>query len=478
MWALIEEALQKYLGWYDDQYRQYPFVATLLLLFLAVGLPFFGLLVLIANFDDIGNALRTVLDSGWLKTLSLLFLVVAACVFLAVVGHREIWLLWKTVRFRLWCARQGMRPLASEVANGRAALTSSWRAFFEDQSGAQEKRQKPWLGAARALTHAYFEGQIKLRSGSGTSLFQRQAETESRHMLPSNFLLYAHCVGQIMASTLEHSEKSEKTRVVVRTVFSKDLARWFNVQAIHSPLSYETAWCTADWWETYRKSIHRERLKGSPIALLRLHRIDVDTVPQAREHPHRDYLRLCYQQDKGRPEASPLQLRHFLKAKASLVADGLDVGKWTCGVDALNRAPAHNGRSDIQIHPILVQPDSAKRAALLAWNNSEYWISQAYQDFKRAHEVSEYQEGQFGAWAKYCFKADIKQDDHIIRNMDDFFVVEFIGHKGLASRFGVSLEIEEHNDIAGIRLLSHELLETAVQQFDAVWRDPALSMEL
>jgi len=293
-------------------------------------------------------------------------------------------------------------------------------------------------------------------------------------LLPANFVLYAHCVEEIRKATASAYGHSRYVQLAIRTLLTKSITHWYNIQRFH--LADEKAfWCSALWWEDYKARIRTGKLTHEGIRLHRLLRYGGAGSEDLEKQ--KSYLRLRFRFNRQRDYLIP---QEFVDVKDQLHYAFGDSLAWAMGLENIGPGEATK-LPEIPIQPICFLRDQSARAGVLAWENDRYQFIPAFEDFSSYHCTVGYAdtptapkgaEGEGGAWCKLVEQSAIDGKGSVLLTYDDLFLVDFqiILERNITHRFGISLRIEEHKDLAGIELLSFEEVDAAVGEFDAAWK--------
>jgi hypothetical protein len=464
-------------GWFDDYSETSPRMASLILIlvisFVFIILPLAALAYIkdiLSAFNDVNNSVLKYLPLAYVLIILTWF---AGSVFSAIVYWRQLALVYKMMMLRQWCSKRGCSVIANTIAAKSRRIVWSWTRYLDRAITPDNSQPRVAIVAYDALIAAYLEGLATIRSGESLRGSDKSFTEAEGPLLPSNFLLYARCVEQIRKMTAAKYGASPLIKISVRTLLTRDIKRWFNIQRIHLS-DDKPVWCTTRWWEEYKKEVRDNSLTQHGICLHRLLRYD---PPKEGTEPEiqRQYFRLGFRKEMD-TEREFLTAQEFIEVKSELSARGLSAGVvWLDGAEFID-GTSGQGVSQVVLHPICQVSDSEVANQLQQWTNDRFVFSSAFWNYKHYHNSTEeipQRPVKPGAWGKQIGQGSITPDaEHLIRNNDDLFLVDFFDRNDAArvvGRFGISFRIEELKDIAGIRLLSDEEASNAVAQFDNVW---------
>jgi hypothetical protein len=464
-------------GWFDDYFERSPRGAIMLLI-VVIGFVFIILpLVILANVKDVVSAFDDV-NNNVLRYFPLAYVLIiltwlAGSAFISIVYWRQIGLFYRMMRLRHWCSSRGCSVIANTIAERSSPIVWSWTRYLERAITPVDGQPRVAVVAYDALVAAYLEGLATIRSGQSLRGSDRSFTEAEWPLLPSNFLLYARCVEQIREVTAAKYGTSSRIRIAIRTLLTRDIKRWFNIQRIHLS-DDKPIWCTTQWWENYKIQVRDSNLKPYGICLHRLLRYDPPTEGTEFEI-QKQYFRLGLRKETD-PGRDYLTAHELIEVKTDLSGRGLLTGiAWLDGAEFIDTASGQDV-SQVRFHPICQVSDPHIAEQLQQWPNDRFVFSSAFQNYKHYHNTVDtipLQPVRPGAWGKQIGQKSLVEDaEHLIRNNDDLFLVDFFEPTEavrVVGRFGISFRIEEHKDIAGIRLLSDEEVTNAVAQFDKVW---------
>jgi len=396
---------------------------------------------------------------------------VAVSLYTAVVYWQFIALVYKMLRLRRWCSQRGCSVIANTIVTKSRPIVWSWTRYLEGAISPSGQKPRIEVVAYDALIAAYMEGLATIRSGESSSSSEHSYTEADGPLLPSNFLLYARCVEQIRDVTAARYGTSSPIRIAIRTLLARDVKRWFNIQRIHLS-DDKPIWCTTEWWEHYKDQVRHSNLKQNGICLHRLLRYDPPTEGVDLD-VQKQYLRLQFREFN--PEREYLTARELIEAKEELDSHGLGTHvRWLDGAELVGNVPEQE-LTRVRLHPICQVDNNDAAQRLLQWSSIRFLFLSAFENYKNYHETADPSPPKpvkSGAWGKQIGRSSVSEDsDHIVRSNDDLFLVDFFKSDDnvVIGRFGLSFRIEEHKDIAGIKLLSGAEVSNAVEQFDHVW---------
>jgi hypothetical protein len=432
--------------------------------------------MVLGNLKDILGAFTDVYDQKKLNAFFYLVLVlawIAVVLALAVICRRQVRVAITLLQLRSWCSRRGYSRLGDTIAEQIQRLIWSWTTYLDSTTASTGVQPEGWVVATNALVTAYLEGLADLQTGNPLGGSRKGHPSEaSEPLLPSNFLLYAHCVEKIRENTSSTFNTSSGIKVAIRTLLTQDITRWYNIQRLHLP-GDKMLWCSTLWWEHYKLRIHHSNLEPHGICLHRLLRYDA-SAPEGTFDDQKRYLRLHIRKEFA-SQRECLSAEEFVEVKTQLDDAGFGGAlTWLSGAEHIRVAT--NQVPEFRIHPICkVDPLSTRAIQNWIGETSRYALTSAFEDYRtyhntfgRCHETPT----KAGAWGKQIDKGILQAErSPFIKEYDDLFLVDFYRVDGDAcvGRFGISFRIEEHKDIAGIRMLSPTDVTAAVEQFDDAW---------
>ena len=263
-------------------------------------------------------------------------------------------------------------------------------------------------------------------------------------LLPSNFLLYARCVSNLLKCVDEHQKKynrehGQQAHITISTIFKGGIDRWFNV----SYISKAQIWFTPPWWfgnEDAYLDLVRKFSKERNIYMRRIVGFPIKSNP-------RDVIIKC--RDKDPYFLTNHDFREFVK-------DGK--------LDGVTLLDSINLKDPSQVHDCNIIP-----LGILEDNIPDGW-QKAVDFFQNYfHTNWNYESQRKGVFYKYCRKKDLeKNNNHLSK--DDLFIVEINygnGEKGKA--FGIIFNQSEEKDTSGIKPLDSQDLTDALNEFEKCW---------